>query len=152
MNKKLVIAGMIILFVILGGFFTLRTIAVGNNMVLITVAILFLLGLFGFFIASALKKDDGEPREKKPVNYRVFFIIGIAYISIGISTKNYFFIPAGVIFMISGLVNYKKWKDYQEPKWSELSPKEKKVRIVLISVLSLMALAGVATLFLVKNC
>ncbi len=151
MNKKLVIAGMIILFVILGGFFTLRTIAVGNNMVLITVAILFLLGLFGFFIASALKKDDGEPREKKPVNYRVFFIIGIAYISIGISTKNYFFIPAGVIFMISGLVNYKKWKDYQEPKWSELSPKEKKVRIVLISVLSLMALAGVATLFLVKN-
>ena len=152
MDKKLVIAGVIILLVILGGFFTLQTIDVENNMVLIAVVILLLLGIIGFIVSLVIKKNNGELREKKPVNYRVFFIIGIAYISIGISTKNYFFIPAGVIFMISGLVNYKKWKDYQEPKWSELSPKEKKVRIVLISVLSLMALAGVATLFLVKNC
>ena len=102
-----------------------------------------------------IKKNDGEPKEKKPINYRVFFIIGISYIPLGIATKNHLFMIAGVIFMIAGLVNHKKWKDYKkdkEPKWSELSAKQKKVRIIVISLLGLMVLAGVATLFLAKSC
>jgi hypothetical protein len=152
MNKKLVIAGVVMLLAILAGIFTLQTIDVENNMILVIVVILLLLGSLGFFIALALKKNDDEPKKKKPINYRAFLIIGISYIPIGISTKNYLFVAAGVIFMLAGLINYKKWKDYQEPKWSELSPKQKKVRIIVISFLGLMVLAGVATLFLAKNC
>lgn len=151
MNKKLVVIGVVMLLVMLGGYFTLRTLDVENKMVLIAIAVSLLLGIFGFIIATVLKKDNGEPREKKPINYRVFFIIGITYNTIGIITKNYLFNIAGIIFMIVSLINRKKWKDYKEPKWSELSPKQKKSRILLISFLGLMVLAGVVTLFIVEN-
>jgi len=54
-------------------------------------------------------------RKKYKPNYRLFFILGTAWIPIGvvfyINTKNFGFFVMGLIFLIIGLVNKNKWEE-----------------------------------------
>jgi hypothetical protein len=76
---------------------------------IIAIIILVLVGVAGlaFFISRNkgldVKRDD----------YRTYFIIGIAFIPIGIATENWTFTILGIVFMIIGLTNRNKWQDNQ---------------------------------------
>ena len=47
-------------------------------------------------------------------DYRTFFIIGAAFIPIGIATDNWTFSILGLIFLILGATNKDKWLDNQK--------------------------------------
>ena len=93
----------------------------------------------------AIGKNKG--REVEP-NYRVFFVLGVTWLPLGIATDNSTFLILGFVFMIVGLTNRSKWKD--EPKWSDLSAERKKIKLALIVALTILLLAGVAFFALAK--
>jgi len=49
----------------------------------------------------------------QPTNFKVFFILGIVFILMGIAMKFYVFTIMGLIFMIIGLANKKKWREFE---------------------------------------
>jgi len=98
-----------------------------------------LLGLVIFIFKKKNIKDD------KP-NYKVLFIVGITWIPLGITTKNPGFLVGGLVMMIAGLLKRDQWR--KEKKWSELSPAEKKVKLAIIALLTLMLVTGVVTFFM----
>ena len=87
--------------------------------------------------------------KKVEPDYRTFFILGITWLPLGIATDNNAFLFMGIVFMVLGLVNKDKWN--KEKKFSELSKKEQKTRIILITVAGLLVLLGLVTYFLTKN-
>ena len=101
------------------------------SMIIIAAVILLLL-----VMAIILRKN-----RKTPTNYKSFFTIGIIWIPLGISTQNYVFIVLGALFIVYGLLNKSKWKDY--PKWRELPPELRRINIIIIIVLSIVLIAGI---------
>jgi len=87
-----------------------------------------------------------KKKYKRPTNYKAFFIIGVAYIPLGIATENHAFTTLGIVFMVLGLVNNKKWKD--SAKWSEMDATEKRNRILIVLALLLTLLAGIIVYFM----
>ena len=59
--------------------------------------------LVGLGIAIFQKK-----KSNRPVDFRVFFILGIIWIPLGISTRNYIFSIVGGIMVLIGLLNKDK--------------------------------------------
>jgi len=55
-------------------------------------------------------------KDEKPTDYRVFFILGISQIAIGVSLMSSIssafvaFLGCGIVFMIIGLTNRDKWE------------------------------------------
>ena len=109
-----------------------------NSVSMIVIAAVILLLLVATII---LRKN-----RKTPTNYKSFFTVGIIWIPLGIATQNYVFIVLGGLFILYGLLNKGKWKDY--PKWRELPPELKRINIITIIVLSVILLAGIAFYFL----
>jgi predicted membrane channel-forming protein YqfA (hemolysin III family) len=107
-------------------------------------AVLVVLGaVIAIYIKSKNKNDKTE------TDFRVFFILGISFLPIGIATDNPGLWGMGAVFLILGLVNRDKWK--AEPKWSDLDP-EKRKRIVFFIILGLaMLLALGVVLFLIAR-
>ncbi len=64
------------------------------------------------------------------------------------STGNYVFVIAGLAMIIWGISNKKKWR--KEPKWRDLSPDEKRIKIILVSFIALVLLAGIVAYLLSK--
>ena len=93
----------------------------------------------------AIVKNKGEKVEQ---NYRAFFIIGITWIPLGITTDNASFWIMGFIFLIVGLVNRDKWKD--TPRWSDLSPEKRKTKLLFIIGLITLLFVGLAFFVLVR--
>ena len=90
-------------------------------------------------IATYIMNKQGEQR-KKP-DYRVFFILGISLLPVGIATDNPGLWGMGAIFLILGLANRSKWK--AEPKWSELGPEKRKtIFLIILGLTVLLVLAG----------
>lgn len=81
-------------------------------------------------------------KHKQPTNYKAFFIIGITWIPLGISTENYTFSIIGIIFMIVGAMNKDKWKE-NSISWKSLSPAQKKIKLFIAAFLLLLLLAGI---------
>lgn len=81
-------------------------------------------------------------------DYRVFFILGVCWFPVGISTHNRVFLILGLVFLLVGLINRGKWG--REKKWMELSPAEKKWKISLKVILAVILLAGVIFMFIFK--
>jgi hypothetical protein len=79
-------------------------------------------------------------------NYKVFFIIGLTWIPLGIATENYVFTIAGIVMMIVGLSRKKEWR--QEPKWSELPPQVKRLKLIVITVITVVLLVLLLTFLL----
>ena len=112
--------------------------------IMIILGILILVGLAIAIIATIIKKKEN----RKP-NYKAFFIIGITWIPIGIATQNYVFTFVGLVFIILGITKKKEWKN--QPKWEELSPSEKKIKIALIIFLALILILGVVFYFMARD-
>ncbi len=85
------------------------------------------------------KRKGAQPVE---TDYRVFFIIGISWLPLGIATDNWAFLAMGIIFMLVGLANKDKWPE--EKKLSELPANERTIRIILILGLALLVVASIA--------
>jgi len=81
--------------------------------------------------------------------YKTFFIIGITWIPLGIATKNWVFTFVGLSFMIIGVKNKNRWKD--EKKWSELSPEVRRMKLIIMTIMTLLLIAGVVTYFIVRS-
>jgi len=108
---------------------------------ILAVAIALLLILIGFIIMLAIKKKKVAP------DYYALFMMGILWLPLGLAIKNYAFSVMGFIFVIVGLVNKNKWKANRQ-KWSDLSEGEKKLKLTLIIILSLLAIGGLVAYFL----
>lgn len=106
--------------------------------------------ILGLIIAFGVIFVIIRVRSKEPYrpNYKLFFIIGITWIPLGLAVDNHAFPVLGVVFLTIGLLNKKKWKD--EQKWSELSPEEKRLKLIAIFGLSVILLLGAITFFLYK--
>ena len=108
-----------------------------THMTYIIAAIVLLL----LIVLILLRRKNGM----KP-NYRALFIIGICWIPLGIATENMAFTAVGAIMTVFGLFNKSKWK--QERKWSELTETEKKIKLILIAILSILIIAGIVLMIL----
>ena len=87
--------------------------------------------------------------QKIEPDYRVFFIMGITWLPLGIATDNPGFLGMGAVFMAIGLANRSKWKE--QPKWSELSPERRKTKLLIIGGLTVLLLAGILFYLLAKS-
>ena len=112
------------------------------TIILITIGVLALIGLMVALIAAKKGK-------KIEHDYRTFFIIGLTWIPLGIATDNNAFTISGIIFMIWGISNKKKWK--KQKKWSELSKNERDIKIMLISFIGTILIMGLVFYFLGKK-
>ena len=72
------------------------------------VGVLVILAILAIFVY----KNKGEKYEP---DYRLFFILGITWLPIGIASDNPGLWGMGAVMMIAGLVNRNKWKE--QPKW-----------------------------------
>ncbi|MCK4979945.1 MAG: hypothetical protein KAS62_06090 [Candidatus Delongbacteria bacterium] len=111
---------------------------------IIIIGILLLIGsIIAIFATISRRKENRKP------NYKAFFIIGVCWVPIGIATQNYVFMVIGLVFLVLGLLNRKSWEN--QPKWEDLSPAEKKIKLALIIFLSLILILGVVFYFMAGN-
>ncbi len=104
------------------------------------IALLLIVGLAVF----VLKKDKTyEP------DYRVFFILGVTWLPLGIATDNPALTGMGAVFMVLGLANRDKWKE--QPKWSEMDPEKRKFKMLVIVGLTVLFLLGVVAFILANK-
>ncbi len=96
---------------------------------------LIILAVIAVFFNKSENQEDNKP------NYRTLFILGVVWLPIGISTSNHAFTALGVIFMIIGMANKKKWR--QEMKWKDLTIQQKKIKTGLMIVISLILVISV---------
>ena len=75
----------------------------------IAIIIVALLGLLLVVFMVARNRGLDFKRD----DYRTYFIIGIAFLPIGIATDNWSFAILGMVFMILGLTNRDKWQSNQ---------------------------------------
>ncbi len=106
----------------------------------IIIAVLLLVGLA---IAIIQKK-----KFNRLTDFRVFFIIGIIWIPLGISTENYIFSIIGIVFTLVGILHKDKWQ--KNVPWSQMEPRDKKIKLAIIISVSLLLITGIV-LFLLKK-
>lgn len=104
----------------------------------IVLALLIGIAVLGIVFAIVAYKREGELR--RDPDYRAFFILGISFLPIGIATENPGLWGMGTIFMILGAVNRNKWKD--APKLSEMEPERRRIKLVIIGLLTVLLLAA----------
>ena len=112
----------------------------------VLLAVLFVLLILGILVIAISLKS----KKKRPVDYYALFVMGIIWLPFGIILENYAFLAIGLILTIVGSVNKDKWKK-NRMTWDKLDEKEKKFRLVIIIVLSVLVLAGVAALILFNS-
>jgi len=108
----------------------------------ILISVLIVLIILGIVAILAKKKN------KRPIDYYSFFIIGIIWTAFGIPLKNFALWGAGIVFLIIGLVNKNKWKK-NRVRWSDLTPEEIRMKTFLIIILGILVLAGLTAWFYV---
>lgn len=101
--------------------------------------------LFGLLIAFIVINRN----QRKQPNYRAFFIIGVTWLPLGFATRNYVFSVVGACFLAVALANRKKWKD--EPKWADLSPQARKLKLFVVISLAVLLLVGIAVYILTRQ-
>jgi len=113
-----------------------------DSLILAIIIALLIIGIAVF----AINKKKGQKTEP---NYRVFFMLGIVWLPIGIGTDNPGLLGLGAVFLIAGLANRSKWKE--EPKWSELSPERRKIMMLVVGGLSVLLLAVIIAYIIANN-
>ena len=111
----------------------------------ILIAVLALLLIFGVLALIAVRCRKGKPR---PVDYYNWFIIGVAWMSIGIIwiKDNPFFFIMGLVFMALGLAHKDEWKkNHESNKWKNLNKTERKIRLWMIIALGILVLLGLVS-------
>ncbi len=88
-----------------------------------------------------------KSRDSYAPDYRGWFYIGLIWLPIGVvmaltldNPGYWFFAVMGLVFTALGWKNRDKWK--QTPKFADLTPGQKRLKLVLIGVVLLFLLAG----------
>lgn len=97
-------------------------------------------------VALVVYRRRGEMPE---TDYRVFFILGITWLPLGIATENPAFWGMGAVFLIVSLANRDKWQEAK--KWSDLSPTQRGVKLLVVLGLALVLVLAVVTFFLARR-
>jgi len=113
-----------------------------DSLILTIIVALMVIGVAVF----AIIKRKGQKTEP---DYRLFFILGIVWLPIGIATDSPGLLGLGAVFLIAGLANRSKWKE--EPKWSELSPERRKIMMLVVGGLSVLLLAVIIAYIIANN-
>ncbi|MDO9578878.1 MAG: hypothetical protein Q7J16_13425 [Candidatus Cloacimonadales bacterium] len=71
-------------------------------------------------------------------NFKVYFYLGVVFIIMGIAMKFYVLSIIGLVFMIVGFANKRKWRGFED--WEGLSPKQRKFKITIVIILSVIFL------------
>jgi hypothetical protein len=103
-----------------------------ENPVIIILIVLIALFFVFFIVRSRTAVNSGK---KHVPNYRALFILGLTWIPIGIATDNPGLWGMGIVFMLAGGFNKNKWG--QETKWADMSPKAKKLKLLLVGGLTI---------------
>lgn len=77
-----------------------------------------------------------------------FFIMGIAWIAIGLLFGMWGFTAGGLILTLIGVINIRKWRKHKD-QWANLSRKDRNIKIMLASILILLVFAGIVLYFTV---
>ena len=77
-----------------------------SSVIAITILILGLLVVVAGLLVYKLRVK-GE--EQKPPDYRVFFILGITWLPLGVALDMPVFYILGIVYMVIGLANRDKW-------------------------------------------
>ncbi len=105
--------------------------------------------LLGLFITMIFMKR----KTNYPTDYYSLFVIGISWIGVGsvmiITLKNPAFLGMGIAFMTVGLINKSKWETNRR-RFKDLDPVEKKLKMVIIGLLSVMVLIGVVSYLMIR--
>lgn len=110
----------------------------------VVLAIVIGLVAIGLLVMFLVIKQRGQiPTE---TNYRAFFIMGLAWLAIGVPLKNPGLYGMGTVFTIVGILNRDKWG--QERGWSDLSLEERRLKLFLVIGLTILLLLGVAVYFI----
>ncbi len=147
-NKTTVatLVGLVLLFFVAISFYFLGNLPAKPiyNYALIGVAAgIVLVAIIYVILVSQGKIKNAEP------DYRQFFIMGILWFVIGLPQKNLSLIAIGLIFMVTGLVHKKRWKE--QTKWNDLPPAKKKIKLALIIILGLLVLATFVIWYLAEQ-
>ncbi len=116
-----------------------------ENPVIIILIVAIVVTLVIFMVRSAGQNKD----EKRVPNYRALFIIGVTWLPIGIATDNPGFWVMGLVFMIIGLKNKNKWG--QETKWADLSPRVRRLKIIVLGGLTIILMATILYFLLTRS-
>ena len=95
-----------------------------------------------------------KKKTNKPTDYYTLFIIGLIwtisgafYLFIPVIKMNFFFI-IGLVFMIIGLANRKKWKQNKK-NWKNLKIEEKRTKLMIIIGLAVLVIFGLVFFLLI---
>ena len=106
--------------------------------------VLVLVVLFGvIFIVRRQKGDMPE------TDYRVFFILGITWLPLGIATDNPAFWGMGAVFLIVGLANRDKWQD--ETKLSNLTLSKNKTQLLFLIGLAVLLIVSLVAYLIIRG-
>jgi len=108
----------------------------------ITIGLLIVGLLVGFIVFYRKRKEGMKP------DYRTFFIMGVIFLPLGIASENYAFFIMSMVLIAIGLLNRSKWKD--EPKWSELPERQRRLKLIIVGGLTLLLLIGIGVLLYSK--
>jgi len=108
-----------------------------------TIIIAIILIAFLAMFLTRLRKEKIKP------NYRIFFILGLVFLPMGIiqlvnDTEPFFFILS-MVYLAIGLVNKGKWNQPQE-----VTEKQKKILMISVLLGILFLLLGIIVFFLIK--
>jgi len=101
------------------------------------------IGLLIVFVLVYKNRDEGLR-----TNARTLFIMGMIWLPVGIASDNNVFLIMGLVFVAVGLANRSKWED--APKWSELSPGQRKVKLLIVGMVTLLMLIGVGVMLYMR--
>lgn len=110
--------------------------------ILVTIAIVII--LLAVLVIVAFRKT------KKPADYYALFWTGVFWFIIGIPFDNSTLWMLGLVFMLVGLINKKKWKKNRRT-WDQIDKKEKKIMILFMIAILVVVLAGIVLLFLMQR-
>jgi len=111
----------------------------------ITLSILIAIAIIAIGIAMIRVRE----KYKRPIDYYNLFMIGLIWLAIGIPFDNYILSGLGLVFVVSGLINHKKWKS-NRLTWSMLTIEEKKIKVYLIAFLLCLIILGMINLLFLK--
>ncbi len=97
-------------------------------------------------VVFVVYRRKGEMLE---TDYRVFFILGITWLPLGIATDNPAFWGMGAIFLIVGLANRDKWKE--ETKWSNLTSSKRNTQLLILIGLAVLFTISLVAYVLVRG-
>ena len=110
--------------------------------ILVTIAIMII--LLAVLVIVSFRKT------KRPPDYYALFWVGVFWFIIGLPFGNSWLWMLGIVFMVIGLANRKKWKKNRRT-WEQVGKKERKFMTIFMIAILLIVLVGIALLLLMQK-